>query len=281
MEDGKLLKLVQERRKKENKRKKEISPEQRKKQVKTWTTFYRRNMNIYIHRRLGVNLHPFQHVMIYLMSVSKTFFAICSRGLAKTFTVSIYAVSRSMLFPYSEVVITAKTIEQARRMVKDKMVDEIFAGKMSPEFPLLKYLYDKDYIKVTDNEKEIKIEFTFNGSWIKVLPANENSRGSRATLLIYEECRLITKGIIDSVFQKMAHPRQAVFKNLPEYTSDDRWLEECQSVFITSAKYTSEWFWNYFKMVVTQSFTNKRTVYNFFAGDIFLSLLFGLKTEGD
>lgn len=280
-EESTLIRLIRERRAVEKNRKKEISPELKKKRLKLWTTFYRRNINIYIHRRLGINLLPFQHVMIYLMSISKTFFAICSRGLAKTFDVAIYAIAISMIKPYSEVVITATTIEQARRMVKDKMVDEIFAGKVSSEYKFLKYLYDKEYIKVIDNDKEIKVEFTFNGSWIKVLPANENSRGSRATLLIYEECRLLKKSIIDSVFQKMSHPRQAVYKNLPEYVSDDRWLEDCQSVFITSARFTSEWFWKYFQMVVNQSFINKNIKYNFFAGDIFLSLIFGLKTEAD
>src|SRR5699024_9574496 len=113
-----------------------------------WVTFYRRNINIYIHRRLGINLHPFQHIMIYLMSISKTFFAIYSRGLAKTADVAIYAIAICMIKPYSEVVITASTIEQARRMVKDKMVDEIFAGKYSPENPFLQYLYKKGLINV-------------------------------------------------------------------------------------------------------------------------------------
>lgn len=276
-----LIDLIKQRKSKEKKRPKEISQEQKEENLIHWTTFYRRNINIYIHRRLGLNLHPFQHVMIYLMSISKVFFAICSRGLAKTMDVAIYAIAVAMLKPYSEIVITATTIEQARRMVKDKMVDEIFAGKLSPEFPLLPYLYKKEYIKVIDNKEEIKVEFTFNGSWIKVLPANENSRGSRATVLIYEECRLLKKGIIDSVFAKMAHPRQAVFMNLQDYVGNERWQDESQSIYITSARFKNEWFWNLFKKVVSQCFNNKRIEYNFFAGDIFLSIMFGLKKKSD
>lgn len=276
-----LLDLIKKRKSKDDERVKIVDPQTKKERLKKWTTFYRRNINIYIHKRLGINIYPFQHVMIYLMSISETFFAICSRGLAKTADVAIFAIAKCMLYPYSEVVITATTIEQARRMVKDKMVDELFAGKMSPNFNFLPWLYKNGYITVTDNDKEIKVDFTFNKSWIKVLPANENSRGSRATLLVYEECRLLKKGIIDSVFEKMAHPRQAVFKNLPQYVSDDRWLENCQSVYITSARFTSEWFWKHFKMVVTQSFNSLKVKYNFFAGDIFLALLFGLKTEAD
>ena len=103
----------------------------------------------------------------------------------------------------------------------------------------------------------------------------------RATLLIYEECRLLKKGIIDSVFEKMAHPRQAMFLTLPKYSGDSRWIEECQSVYITSARFSSEWFWRSFKNVVTECLTNKRIPYGFFAGDIFLSICHGLKTKSD
>ncbi len=279
--DSNLTKLIKERKRKESNRPKTISPQEKEENLIHWTTFYRRNINIYIHRRLGINLHPFQHVMIYLMSISKTFFAICSRGLAKTADVAIYAIAICMIKPYSEVVITASTIEQARRMVKDKMIDEIFAGKYSPTFKFLPYLYKKGLIKVIDNKDEIKVEFTFNKSWIKVLPATDSSRGSRATVLIYEECRLLKKGIIDSVFSKMAHPRQAVFKNLPEYVGNERWEEDCQSIYITSARFTCEWFWKLFKKVVYNSFKNKKIEYNFFAGDIFLAIMFGLKTKAD
>lgn len=108
----------------------------------------------------------------------------------------------------------------------------------------------------------------------------------RATLLIYEECRLLKKTIIDSVFQKMAHPRQAKFLTLPEYQDEDgkplsRWLEECKSVYITSARFKIEWFWTEFKKVVQQCMISSKHKYNFFAGNIFLAILFGLKTWQD
>lgn len=87
--------------------------------------------------------------------------------------------------------------------------------------------------------------------------------------------------MIDSVFEKMAHPRQAIYLTLPQYSGDPRWVEECQSVYITSARYKNEWFWRTFKTVVEECFNNKHTEYNFFAGDIFLSIKFGLKTISD
>ena len=109
----------------------------------------------------------------------------------------------------------------------------------------------------------------------------------RATLLIYEECRLLKKTIIDSVFSKMAHPRQAAFlKEVnpdtgQQYVKEQRWMEECQEIYITSARFKSEWFWTQFKKVVIECYTNNHIEYNFFAGDIFLSMMFGLKTKAD
>ena len=79
----------------------------------------------------------------------------------------------------------------------------------------------------------------------------------------------------------MAHPRQAKYLENPEYSNDKRWLEECQSIYITSARYKFEWFWRTFKDCVTGYYTDKKTRYNFFAGDIFLSIANGLKTWGD
>jgi hypothetical protein len=162
-------------------------------------------------------------------------------------------------------------------MVSEKMEGEL-CKKLSP---ILKKYYDLGLIEFHYGKDEIRVDFLMNGSKLWVDPAMEQSRGGRATLLIYEECRLLKKGIIDSVFEKMAHPRQAMFLTLPEYSGNERWVEECQSVYITSARFKSEWFWRLFKTIVNECFTNKKIPYNFFAGDIFLSICHGLKTKSD
>lgn len=60
-----------------------LTKEQKRKNTIRWCTFYRRNINLYAQRHLLIKLHPFQHIMLYLMGVSQVFFAICSRGLSK------------------------------------------------------------------------------------------------------------------------------------------------------------------------------------------------------
>lgn len=242
-----------------------------------WITLFRRNWHIYADMILGIKLKPFQMIMIYLMGVSDVFFAICSRGLSKTFMAGLGAIIKMLLYPYSEVVVTASTIPQANIIVDDKIRGELIV-KLSP---YLLYLYERDYLKITRSDEGYVIECTLNGSTLRVLPCLDSSRGHRSTFTIYEECRLLKKNLIDSVFDKMAHPRQAKYLDNSEYANNPRWLEECKYVYITSARYKYEWFWRQFKKCVTGYYSDKHVKYNIFAGDIFMSIENGLKTWGD
>ena len=78
-----LFKLIKERVRKEENRPKELDPQIKRNNVTKWCTFYTRNINLYASRHLKIRLHPFQHIMLYLMGISQVFFAICSRGLSK------------------------------------------------------------------------------------------------------------------------------------------------------------------------------------------------------
>lgn len=242
-----------------------------------WITLFRRNWHIYADMVLKIKLKPFQLIMLYLMGVSDVFFAMCSRGLGKTFIVGLAAVIRMLLYPYSEVVITASTVPQANIIVENKIRDEIIK-KLSP---YLLWFYDHEYLIIQRQDDGYKIECTLNGSTLRVLPCLPSSRGHRSTFTIYEECRLMKKTLLDSVFDKMAHPRQAKYLENPIYTNDTRWLEESKTIYITSARYNYEWYYTEFKKCVKGMYLDKNIAYNVFAGDIFMSIENGLKTWGD
>lgn len=191
-----LNKLIRQKRDTDKSIRKKISPEKRKEQIKKWTTFYRRNLDIYAEERLRIKLRPFQRIMIHMMGISQVWFAICSRGISKTFIVGLYSICICLLKPYSEVIITAQTIDQGRKMVEDKIKNEL-VKKLSP---ILKYMYENGMIVIKSSKDEVEVRF-FNGSFIKVLPPVDSSRGSRATVLVYEECRLLKKGDVDSIFE--------------------------------------------------------------------------------
>lgn len=275
--DDKLLrKTIRQKRDTDKTTKPKLTEEQHKEQIKKWTTFYRRNLDIYAEDRLGIKLRPFQRIMLHMMGISQVWFAICSRGISKTFIVGLYGICICNLKPYSEVVITAQTIDQGRKMVEDKIKKEL-VKKLSP---VLKYMYEEGLINIKSSKDEVEVSF-FNGSIIKVLPPQDSSRGARATVLVYEECRLLKKGDVDSIFEPMLHPRQAMFLQRDEYSKDKDCFEDGISIYITSARYQNEWFYRLFKKVVEESFINRKVIYNFFGADIFIALKYGLKTTGE
>lgn len=216
-------------------------------------------------------------MMIYLMGISDVFFAICCRGLSKTFIVGLGNIVKMNLYPYTEAIITSSTVAQANKMVEDKIRDELIK-KLSP---YLLYMYEHEYLVITKPEDGYRIENKLNGSTLRVLPCQDSSRGPKATILTYEEARLLKKGMVDSVFEKMAHPRQAKYLSNPVYGNNPRWKEECQHIYITSARYKFEWFWLLFKKTFTRIFTDTKVRCNIFAGDIFMAIDNGFKTWAD
>lgn len=271
-----LEELIFER-KKRIKRKRKLTPEERKRQVKDWCTFYRRNWNIYAKYELGISLKPFQEIMIYLMGVSNVFYMMCGRGLSKTFLAALGGFIKCLLYPHSEVVLTATTIKTAKKMVKNKMEDEL-CDRFSPK---LKWMKEQGLIKFKYDTEEIRVDFTFNGSWILILPETESSRGERANTLIFEECRLLKKSMVDSVFLPMRHARVPSYRLKPEYAKDSRLVEQAQIIYLTSTRYKHEWFWGAWKVCVNNFFASKRLVYNIFAGDVLTAIYHKFMTQED
>ena len=201
---------------------------------------------------------------------------VCSRGLSKSWMCGVLAIAVANLWPRSEIIITSSTVAQGNKMA-EKILNEIIKRNS----PVLLYMYEKEYWVKTQRDDGWTFENKLNGSTIRVLPALDSSRGSRATMLIYEEARLIKFGIIQSVFRPMSHPRQAQYLTNPRYGRDERWLEDTKTVYLSSASYTFEWLYREWKRHVTEMYNNPESKTNVFAGDIFTSIDNGLKTIGD
>ena len=81
----------------------------REENVIHWCTFFRRNIHRFATNYLGLKLHLFQCIMLYLMNISPTFVLLCSRAISKSFTCSIFCCCICLLYPNSKVVCTALT----------------------------------------------------------------------------------------------------------------------------------------------------------------------------
>jgi hypothetical protein len=144
----------------------------RKEKMKLWVTFYRRNIHRFVEDYFGIKLFPYQILWLYMMSVSETFVAICSRAAAKSFLVAVFATARAILYPGSEIVIGASTMKQAGLIVSEKM------AQLRNNSPNLQ----REITNLVANMNTYEAIFA-NGSKVKVVAANEGARGNRATTL--------------------------------------------------------------------------------------------------
>jgi len=186
-----------------------------------WISFYRRNMHRFIDHYFGIKLHPYQVLLVYLMSISDSFVAICSRAVGKTWLVGVFACAKAVLYPNSEIVVVSSTKQQAGIIVSDKITS------LRNDYPNLA----REIKKLTENMNKWQVDF-YNGSVIKIVASRDSSRGKRSTFTIYEEFRLIDKQVLDAVIRPFAYIRQAPYLKNPKYAHLG---EEPKEVFISSA----------------------------------------------
>ena len=204
----------------------EISEERRNRLI-DWITFYRRNIHRFVQHYFGISLYPYQIIWIYMMSLSDSFVAICSRAIGKSWLIAVFACARAVLYPNSEIVIVSSTKEQAGKIVSDKIEN------LRANYPNL----NREISKTTLNPNKWQVDF-YNGSTIKVVASRDSARGGRSNFLIMEEFRLIDKTVLDSVIRPFAYIRQAPYLKNKEY---HHLVEEAKEVFISSAYHKGLW----------------------------------------
>lgn len=138
-----------------------------------WATFYRRNPGIYAENRLKMNLLPYQHYMLWQMFNAQTTFFMCARNSAKSYVLGVGSLIRCLLFPNTEVVIVASTIDQANKIIERKIRDEIIMKHSE----VLRYFLQIGMIEVKRDNDTAVVLFPFNGSSIRVMACVESSRG--------------------------------------------------------------------------------------------------------
>ncbi len=217
------------------------------KKLLDWLTFWRRNPNRFVQRYFGIMLYLYQHIILYLMDICPSIVIVAARSAAKSFIIAVYACKEAILRPGSLILVASATKKQAKLIVTEKIIKEIL-----PRSPLLQ----EEIKTIRDSQNEIEVKFK-NGSSIVVVVANENVRGYRATVLIYEEFRMIVKSVIDTVLSPTLYQRQIPFrmKNLDEYRDLG---EEPKEIYISSSWYKSHWMWEHMKLV-TRDMLNKGT----------------------
>ncbi len=206
--------------------------EKRKNRVKSWVTFYRNNMSIFIEHYLGIKLFPYQRFMIELMLRCTEFLGIASRASAKSWLVAVYCIARCILYPGTTIALASSTKAQAGLIIADKCV------ALRNDHPNVA----REISNIVTNQNKWEVTF-HNGSKINVVVSGEGGRGHRSNVTVLEERRLIPNIIIDSIIRPFLVSRQPPYMKKPEYSQITELREEPQEIIITSAHYKSaEWY---------------------------------------
>lgn len=200
-----------------------------------WVTFFRRNLHRFALDYLGIKLHPYQCLMLYLMGVSRFFVVVACRAAAKSFVIALYACCKCILYPHSRIVLASASRGQSKLLVSEKIQNELMS--MSPALC-------KEISSIKDNQNEVVVSFR-NHSSIIVVTANDNARGHRSTVIVREEFRQIKKFVDDSILSPFQIIRQAPYMLDDYYSNIESLQEESVDIYISSSWFDDgqNWMW--------------------------------------
>ena len=199
---------------------------------------YRQNPHRFISTELGcTTLTWFQDVIVYLAFRSSLFFYIATRGIGKSFIIGWIVVAMAILFPRIKIVLASSTKGQARLLVTQKIMGEIYN-----RYPNVRKEIVPPKSKL-ENASSLSFNDTFinfwNGSQIVCVTSSENSRGNRCAVLVLEESAKIDQDIKTNVLVKFLQNGERIprYKDNPEYEGYRATEEKKKQIHITSAEF--------------------------------------------
>lgn len=239
-----------------------------------WITFYRRNIPVFVEHYLGIPLHWYQIVWLYLLNIYISVVIIAGRASAKSFVIAIFSCAKAILYPNTKVVVASGSKKQASLIVKEKIQKELM-----PKSENLR----REIKKITTNANDIEVTF-HNGSSIVVVVAGEGALGYRSTVLIFEEFKRIDKYIVDKVLKPFQMARPAQFRTNEKceqygvkYRENDEFLEEAVNIYISSAAPTSHWMGKLLKDTISSKYKDNTSC--MLATDYSIALKHAIKTR--
>jgi hypothetical protein len=239
----------------------------RKDRLKSWITFYRRNPHRFVETYFGIRLFPYQILMLWVLQRSNLAYIVASRASAKTFMIAIWALTLAVLYPGIKIVCSSRTLKQGALILSEKLTS------LRDTYPNVA----REIKSMTCNANTYEAIFNC-GSTIKIVPSSESARGGRASYLIIEESRLVSKDILEQILKPFLYSRMPPYRLKSEYSNDPLLKEEGIISYITSAWYTAEpWFENV-KSCIRRMVKGDETA-NFLAFDYLISIFHNIKTE--
>lgn len=200
-----------------------------------WICYWRLNIHRFVGEYLGLNVHIFQQILLYLMDAPRaksitSFIFFASRGLGKSWLTMVFCIAKCILYPGIQIKVASSTIRQAVLFINK--VNEIKDGHPNIEREIEDVSVNKDGGIITFR----------GGSKIEAVVCSDNARGHRANIVICDESRLMDKEMINRSlmpFLTLNNRNQpwAGNKKYKKYLE----LEHNSKIYLTSIGYKDEW----------------------------------------
>lgn len=243
-----------------------LSSKRNMEQFLMMNTFYRRNLHRFAKDYLGLKLHLYQQILLFLMGRYSSFVEVAARASAKSFIVAVYACCMAILYPKIQIVITSSTRGQSELIISKKI-----QGELCSRSPML----NREIESVIDNQNKAVVFFR-NGSSVFTVTCNDNARGQRCNIAVVDEARACDKGVLDKVIFPFLVVRQADFMSAPEYRDNKSFCEEPKQVMLSSSVEETHWLYKAAVAVRNDMFAEKDAF--FIAFDLSVTLKHGIRS---
>lgn len=198
-------------------------------------SYYRANPHRYVSEVLltenNFQLKWFQKILLYAMVHNNYVMYLAARGQGKSFLTALFCCVRCILWPKTQIVVTAGTLKQANEVLL-KIQDILM-----PQSAML-----RSEIKSCNIGQNDAAIYFWNDSYIKTRTSTHNARSARATIIIVDEFRMVDKEVIDTVLKKfLSDPRHPGYLNRPEYA---HLQERNKEIYMSSCWTKSHWSWD-------------------------------------
>ena len=150
-----------------------------------WITFWRRNLHRFAMDYLGLKLHLYQILMLFLMGVNHFIVVVASRASAKSFIIALYACCKCILYPNSLIVLASSTKAQSKLLVSEKIQKELM--NLSP-------VLRKEIARIKDNQNEVIVYFKNHSTIVLIVLSEKNLDKSRNLSTIVFFLRIKSSG---------------------------------------------------------------------------------------
>ena len=201
-----------------------------------WTKFlsyYRYYIDKFASDILGVNLFPFQRLILRAMARYPNSMLICCRGIGKSWLCGLFMICMAILYPGMAIGIVSGNGNQARMVIKQKIEGELIKNEN----------IKREISNIKTSSDDCIVTFK-NGSSIRAITLGlsqrgDSARGWRFQLVLIDEARLVKDSTITEVIRPMTktpranairlhdeHPEEPIEKGRMIYISS-AWLKTC------------------------------------------------------